>query len=278
MCDICSEDGTETRCLDCRERAGLKAFPFDRGNWNFSGLWDYCWTAFTREWVMLSLSALAFMGLTLIVQMVATLIPLVGVAVGSTALSVILNVVGTIVQTVVQGVLSLGLVRMCYEVLEGQKADIGRLFSQLHKTVTYFLTMLLVFAMVGIPAGVVVGGIYGVTNAMGLSGDSADLTVIGVSFLVLLVPMVYFLLPLMFLQPAMVLREDLSPMGIIRHCYAVARGERLSILGVAFVMILLSFAGVLACCVGIFPALGLIQLLAIGLYLALRNEGSDFES
>jgi hypothetical protein len=278
MCDICSEDGTETMCLDCRERTGLKAFPFDRGNWSFSGLWDYSWNAFQRDWLMLALGALVLFGISFVVQIVAGMLPLIGRAMDNTPLTIVLQAMGMATQVVVQGVLTLGYIRMCADVIEGQKADIGKLFSQLHKTGTYFVTMLLVVLMIAIPMAVVFGGLVGMASAMGLRGESMLIRVILPSSLVLIGPALYFVLPLYMLQPAIALRENVSAMETIRHCYAVARGERLSILGVGFVSGLVMLAGFIACCVGFLPAMGLAQLLMVGLYLALRNEGSDFES
>ena len=40
--------------------------------------------------------------------------------------------------------MGLGLMRMIFDVLQGQKLDVGRLFSQIHKVGTYLLAMLIV--------------------------------------------------------------------------------------------------------------------------------------
>lgn len=276
MCDVCSEGGTQTTCPECRERAGLSAFPLNRANWNFSALWDYSWEAFKREWVMLSLGALCLMMMTFIVQAVGGILPLIGKAVGGDALNVVLQVIATAAQTVVNGVLGLGFLRMVFDVLQGGRADVGRLFSQLHKAGSYFVTMLLLFLMFFLPLAVVGGMATGVVYALGGFENKAMLIgVYGVTGLLALGPFVYFGLPTYLVQPAMVLEESFSPTDIIRHAYKLANGERLSILGVGIVGALVAFAGVLACCVGVIPAMALAQMLIGGLYLALRTADDE---
>lgn len=275
MCDTCSEGGTQALCPECRERAGLRPFPLQRANWNFGALWDVCWEAFKRDWLMLSLSALCLMVLSLIVQVVSGVLPLLGTALDSTALYGVLYVIGTGIQTVVQGVLALGFLRICFEVLQGQKADVGRLFSQLHKTGTYFVSVLLVVLMVGLPMAVVGGVVAGVLYALGGFGNEALMFgAFGGAFLVMFPFLVYFTIPLWLMQPALALEDaPISPTDLIRHCYTVARGERLPMFGVMMVGVLVMVAGLMACCVGIIPASALFQLLLAGLYLALRDEG-----
>jgi len=273
MCDTCNEYGSQSQCPECRERTGLKAFPLNRGNWNFGALWDYSWETFKREWLMLSLGTLCLMVLSFIVQAVAGFLPLLGKAADSDVLAVILQIIGTVIQTVVQGVLGLGYLRMVYDVLEGRPADVGRLFTQLHKAGPYFVTTLLLAMMFLLPIAAVGGVVAGVVYALGgFQNEVVAFGVIGVAVVLAIVPLFYFGMPLYLLQPAMAFEETFSPTDIIRHCYTIARGERLSIFGVTMVGGLLGLAGVMACCVGIIPALALFQVLIGGLYLALRTE------
>jgi hypothetical protein len=276
MCDTCSEGGTQATCPECRERAGLHAFPLNRANWNFSALWDYTWEAFKREGLMLSLGALCLMVMTFIVQAVGGILPLIGKAVGSDALNIVLQIIATTVQTVVNGVLGLGFLRMVFDVLQGGKADVGRLFSQLHKAVPYFVTTLLVFLIFFVPTLVVGGVATGVAYALGGFEDKTVLfVVLGATGVLALGPAIYFGLPTVLVQPAMVLEESFSSTDYIRHAYTLARGERLSILGVGIVCVLLAIAGFLACCVGLIPGMALIQLLLGGLYLSLRTADNE---
>lgn len=280
MCDACSEGGTRTQCPDCREREGLGGFPLHRDTWSFSALWDVCWAAFQREWVMVSLGVFIFFGLSFVAQLMSNLLPMVGGAIDSGGLTVVLTIVGFVLHTTVSGVLAMGLLRMLQEVLQGQRADLGRIFSQVHKVGTYLVALLLMMLMM-LPAFAVIGGAAVGVVALTGSGslNSRDFfsvmpVILGVGA-VALVPCLYLYLPLVFVQPALAVEDDLSAVDAIRRSYARARGERLPILGTLLVSGLVSMAGVLACCVGIFPATGLTYLLLMGLYLALRPEGGE---
>ncbi|WP_224240137.1 hypothetical protein [Hyalangium gracile] len=275
MCSMCAEGGAQTLCPACQQRLGMEyRFPLDRDNWTFSALWDYCFEIFKRDWLMLGVAMLAFFGILFAVQLVGGLLPTIGEALDNTALSVLFTIISTVLQQAVQGILGLGLMRMVFDVLNGNKLDIGRLFSQVHKTGTYLLAMLIVVLMVGVPIGALAGIVAGLGYAIGW--DAALPIAIGVGVLALF-PLIYFTIPLYLLQAEIAYNdEEPSATQMIRNCYAYARGERLSIMGVSLVGGLVAMLGVMACCVGVLPASGLTYLLLGGLYLALRN-GADVE-
>ncbi|HYH97928.1 hypothetical protein [Hyalangium sp.] len=274
MCASCSQEGSQEICPTCQERVGVgQAFPLTRDNWSFSALWDYCFTLFKRDWLMLSVAMLVFLGISLISQLMSTLVPTLGAALGNKILAGVLQAAAVFVQSVVNGVLGLGLMRMLIDVLQGGKLDIGQLFSQFHRVGTYIVTMLLLIVMIGVPVGAIGGIAAGVVFAL---GQDALPFVIIIAALLLIVPLFYFALPLYLLQAEIAYNETATPMQMIRNCYAYARGERLSILGVSLVGGLVVMAGVLACCVGMIPAMGLNYLMLAGLYLALRR-GADVE-
>ncbi|MDY7226193.1 RING finger protein [Hyalangium rubrum] len=275
MCAQCTQEGAQSVCPTCQQRMGAgSAFPLTRENWNFSALWNYCFEVFKRDWLMISAAVLIFGGISFVVQMMAQLLPAVGTLLESQVLTVVLSIAAAIVQTVVQGLLGLGLMRMLIEVLQGQRANIERLFSQFHKVWTYLLTTLLVVLISIVPIGAIAGIVAGIIYFVG--SEAAPFIAIGAGVLVL-IPLIYFLLPLVFLQPEMAMRDDApSPMELLRRCYAYAQGERPSIFGVMFVQGLVVLAGVLACCVGAIPASGMAYLLTAGLYLAL-STGENVE-
>jgi hypothetical protein len=269
MCSTCAEGGAQTMCPACLQRLGLESrFPLNRENWNFSALWDYCFEIFKREWVMLSVAMIVFFGVVFAVQFVTSLFSSIGGATENTAVVVVATLIGTVLQQVVSGVMGLGVMRMIFDMLEGQKPDIGRMFSQIHKVGTYLLAVLIVLLMVGIPLGILGGIVAGLGAAIGW--DSAVWIAVGVGVLAFF-PLIYFTLPLYLLTAEIAYNDGASPMQMIRNCYVYARDERLSIVGVGFVAGLVAMAGVLACCVGVLPASGLTYLLMGGLYLALRN-------
>ena len=95
-------------------------------------------------------------------------------------------------------------------------------------------------------------------------------------FAVLLIPFFYVMLPLSFLQMEMAYSDESSAWECIRNCYAVARGQRLNMFGLLLINFAIILVGLLACCIGALPAVGLSQLLMAALYLALRR-GSEVE-
>ena len=97
------------------------------------------------------------------------------------------------------------------------------------------------------------------------------LLVVGLCLLV-----VYLSLPLLFLVPELLLCAHPGLLRPLRNCYRVLAGRRLVALALSLGSGVLVLAGLVACCVGIVPALALVQLLMGGLYLALRR-GADVE-
>lgn len=276
MCSTCAEGGTQTLCPSCQQRLGLgQAFPLNRDNWSFSALWDYCFEIFKREWLMLSVSMIVFFGVAFIVQFITGLLPVIGTVLKNQVLFVVLYIVTMIIQQAVQGTLGLGLMRMVLDLLQGEKLDIGRLFSQFHKMGTVLITTLLMFLMIGIPLGVVGGGV--VLAGVATKAQWESMIPLGVGLAVLVtIPLIYFLIPLSLMQAEIAYSENPTPIQVIRNCYVYARGERFSIFGVLIVAILVTMVGMVACCVGVLPAAGLTYLLIGGLYLSLRN-GAEIE-
>jgi hypothetical protein len=119
----------------------------------------------------------------------------------------------------------------------------------------------------------VLGGIgFGLVTAMGgVDNVSAVVLVAVVLGVVAVVALIYFGLPVYLLTAEIAYSDEPSPMQLLKNCYTLADGERWSIFGVGLVAGLVIIAGVLACCVGVFPALAMAQLLITGLYLSLRN-------
>ena len=269
MCTTCSQAGEQSNCPTCRERMGEgQAFPLTRDTWDFNRLWDYCFAAFKQNWVMISAAILIVGGIGFFTNVLTRLLPLIGNALDNEALTVILTVVGAFVQNVVQGVLGIGMSRMLLDVLQGKPASIERVFSQFHKTGTYIYTLLVILLIAIVPVGALTGLMFGLITAF---RDAGPAIAIGVGVLAL-IPLIYFLFPLVFLQPEMAMREGSpKPMQLLRNCFAYAQGQRLSIFGVLLIQLLLVLGGLIACCIGAIPAAGLASLLTTGLYLALSN-------
>ena len=291
MCDTCSEGGTQAMCPTCRERAGMgvHAFALTRDNWSVGALLEVCWEAFKREWLMITIGVFIVMAGAIAGSLVSQVLGAMGGLVGHWAITALFMLMGHTLSTVVQGLVTLGFLRMLFDVLAGQRADVGRIFSQFHKVVPYLLTTLLVsallipFLLVVLGSGLGVAAITGGLSALGdmdwTALDESTFGTLGLSVVVMgvvafglfIFPGMWLMLPLMLVQPALARSENPTPMETLRRCFAYARGERLSLLGIVLLSGAIVLAGVLACCVGVIPASGFSQLIIAGLYLALSN-------
>ncbi|NBD09855.1 hypothetical protein [Corallococcus silvisoli] len=286
MCDVCSQGGTSPRCPACRERFSA-AFPLTRETWSIGGLFAVCWPLFKREWGMLSLGALISIGVSGGAQLMVQVGTGIGSAVGSESVAMVLGGVAFVAQWAVQGLVQLGLMRMCFDVLNGRRADLERLFSQMHKVLPYTLTMLLVTILVLVPmtllvvlAGMGFLALSGVTTTTPMAevwrSVSPLLGLLALAVMALLVPLIYVALPLYFLQPELAYEEaPPSPWKVLRRCWDYVRGERLPILGMILIINILLLAGFCLCCVGLVPAMALTQLLIAGMFLALRSPRDE---
>jgi hypothetical protein len=290
MCEVCSQRGRHILCPACRARTGDLAFPLRRDTWNFGALWDYCFEAFKRDWLMLSVAVIVWLAVGTVANITTNIASAVLQNSDAWVLGGILLLISLLVQTAVQGVMAMGMVRVAFDVLEGGGVDIARLFSQFSKVGRYLVTVLLAAVMLVLPlvllfcvlsfvglvaVGVSVGDVVG-GQSFGAGRGLALVGVFGVAGVLTLIPAFYFGLPLYLMQAELTFNDDVSPTQALRNCYTLARGERLSILGVSMFVGLVVLGGMLACCVGVLPALGLGQLMLGGLYLALRN-GSELE-
>ncbi|RKH46413.1 hypothetical protein D7X55_10730 [Corallococcus sp. AB049A] len=292
-CNACNQDGTSRYCPTCRERSG-DAFPLGRETWSFSQLWDVCWPAFQREWAMLSLSVLVMLGVSLGAQLLINVGTAIGAAADSVVLTVVLSMVGLVAHQLVQGLVQLGMVRVCFDVLKGGRANVERLFSQMNKAVPYALTMTLVFVIVLVPLALLIflsilafvgtGLMDSFSLKSGYSYQFLDalvpfLGVMGLGFLVLVGPLTYLMLPLYLVQPELVFHDaPPSPLEVLRRSWAAARGQRLSMFAVALASGAIMLAGFFVCCVGVIPAMALVQLLTAGMYLAVRSPWDESAS
>lgn len=93
-----------------------------------------------------------------------------------------------------------------------------------------------------------------------------------------LVYLIYAGVPFAFVQLTLAHDPEARPTEIVRACFALVRGNRWNVIGVVWMEELLGLAGVLACCVGVLPALALAQLVHAGLFLALRNDRRPLEA
>ncbi|MFP2928944.1 hypothetical protein ACLESO_27850 [Pyxidicoccus sp. 3LG] len=298
MCRTCSRGGSEPMCPTCRARTGDGvAFPLSRDNWTVSGLLGTCWEAFTREWVMVSVGVLVVIAASFVGQIASQILSLIGGAVDNVVVTILALVIGYLVSTVIQGLVTMGFIRMLFDVLNGQKADLARMFTQFNKAVPYLLTTLLSVAVVIPLALVVVGGAMAAGLATGafagvdwsaLSSMSSEevaqqFGALGPSIAVMVLvglalyifPGLWLVLPLLLVQPELARQDNPSAVETLRRCFAYARGQRLSMVGTSLLGGVIVMGGIMACCVGVLPAAGLVQLMMAGLYLTLSNGAEE---
>lgn len=266
----CAECGPGAQCPPCAEREG-HAFTLSRDAWTFSGLWDHAATTFKREWVMLSLATLVLMLTSFVLSAAGAVVQGLAQAAGGVSGAWTVQSVSFVVQNVVQGALMLGLVRMSLEALQGRKAELGQLFGQFRKVPRYFLMLLIVVVVAYVPIGALVGAGY-VAHQQGLISDTGAAVAAGVLTLVLIGPLIYFGVPLSFAMIELAYDDRVGAVQALRNSYAIGQGQRLATVGVALVGAAVTFAGLMAFCIGILPAMGFAYLLFGGLYLALRNR------
>jgi hypothetical protein len=296
MCEECSVGGTELQCPRCRALSGV-TFPFTRDNHDFSRLWDCAFEAWKREWAMLSVGFVilgaASMGAGLIGNVFSSILQAI-VGKKDVAAMVAVLVLGQLfiymIQQIAVGAAQLGLYRLMFDVMRGGKADIGRMFTQLSKIPAFIGQWLIVALMVGLPVLLYFGIALVVAVKVGhvelpsfdLSHNTDELArdwvealghiapVLAVSFLLVIVPLLWVTLALAFV-PLEIVYGNAGAWESITRAFALARGFRLSIFGYSFVGGLVVLVGLLACCVGVIPAAALSQMLMVSLYLAVRN-------
>lgn len=294
MCDTCSEEGTQTQCPNCRAREGVgRRFPLDRHNWSIVGLVESCWEGFKREWVLLSVGAFLFFAASIMGSLISQLLSFIGGASGSTVFMGLMVIVGTLGSWVVQGIATLGLLRICLDVLNGQRADMGRFFSQLNKLLPYLLTLLLSILLMLPVVILCLGGALVTLIAMSdfalselftsdvlmeaLTGASPQtyLAMGAVGFLLYLGPGLWLTMPLVLMQPALVATDNPSPVETLRRCFTYAKGQRLPMFGVMAIGVCFLLIGVMLCCLPGLPAMAFFQLMLAGLYLSLSRGAEE---
>jgi hypothetical protein len=291
MCDECTLGRTVSTCPTCRALTGQAgAFPFSRDSWSFSAIWDFCFEAFKREWVMLSVAVLVMVGVSMVMSAVSQAVTGGAAYGGSASLSIARFAMSALSQAI-QGVLSMGLLAMVFDVLKGGRADFSRLGSQLSKTGKYLVQLLLLGVVFGVPIVLFFGGLaaaaiaasgvgfsaQSLSNVEGLLEHKQAIGILVIGVCLAFIPLIYFTLPLTFATMELVHDDDVGPWQAVANAFTIAKDNRLAMIGFGFVEGALVLAGLFACCVGMLPAAALAQMLMACLYLALRN-GSGLSS
>lgn len=290
MCGACSQGGAQAWCPACVS-AYAGAFPFKRDDFDFSRIWDFCWAIFTREWVMLSVAVIIYFFVAMAGGMVGNIFTQAAMqatigadpSVLSRNPEKLLNarnigILGSayfasiLIQSVVTGIGLMGLIRVSTDLLHGRKLELGRMFLDIRKLGRYVGAQLVLMA-VGLVALVPMGIVAAV--AMGASRGDRPLILGGGLLVTALLGLTLGIiaLPLVLVQYEIVY-GDAGTIESLSRVWRLGSGYRLQIFGYSLIGGLIAIAGMIACCVGLLPAMGLQQLILASLFLALRN-GSD---
>lgn len=299
MCAECSRSGQEPQCPSCRELTSVGEFPFTRGDFSFSQLFDYAFETFKRDWLMICLAVVVVFAVSLLATGVSSVLNqivlavlglqvdsanpmanLTGFAV-STGLSMTL---GSAINMVVQGFVMMGLYRVLIDALDGRKVDLARLFTQARKLGRYIVLNIILMTATYLPIVAVFGLVAGgAIVGSGLSFGELDtetiqqvfgpgvIVALAVALLVLLAYIVWLMPLWLFSVPELVVSEA-SPVEALQRAWQLAPGLRLATFGYSFVAGLITMVGLLLCCVGVVPAMGLASLLSLSLFLAARGD------
>ncbi len=278
MCEGCSLGGSEPYCPRCQSLA--PRVPFDRTSVTPGMVWDHVWESFKREWLMLLVSLLVLAACAVVVSLVAAIVQLPFRARGDVAVTVG-ALLSQVVTTAGQAVFEVGFVRVLIDVLEGRKADVGRMFSQFPKIGTIVAQKVLIFVLFGLPVAAyaaVLALIAAAVNGIPLEKLDVDALLEGaggavfvIGALIALVPIIYFLLPLVFANAELAYTDGVGAMESIKNIFVVSKHRRGDIVVTCLLTIVIVIVGMLALCVGLIPAAVLIQMMYVGLYLGLRN-------
>jgi hypothetical protein len=291
MCFTCSSGRTSTLCPPCRESTA-PGFPFDAGA-DFGAIWGYAQRRWQGDLGMLSLASLIFGvitgGGTAVTSVFSTLInAIIGAGGEGGVLTTVVGFVvgqvfGAVVNAVVSAVALTGLYRVLLDVLQGQRADVGRMFSQLHLVPAMVGLQLLLAVVFTLPLGLLMAGAVVAAAASAgipladLNADTA-LTILprlaAVFALVgpIIVALSIAVLPVtIFAVPELIVGQC-GPVEAIARSWRLGSGQRMRLLGYGFVSGLVVMVGALACFIGLVPALPLAYLVELALFLALRKS------
>jgi hypothetical protein len=301
MCGSCAVNGTEKMCPTCRELNPI-GFPYD-ANADLGTLWAHTTDGFQRELAMCVVACIIFFAFAMaggiVSQIIITIVNAVlGLASESDPSKLFRNIklLGTsfaisqgisfVVNMAVQGIALVGLYRLLMDVLVGKKADLARMFSQLHLLPNYLVMHLIMFVVITLPMlmyfgliAVVSLGIIGVEwshlnefrpekllnpMVLGLWAGSSVLIVIAS---VVLLPVTLFSTPELIVGQC-------SPLEALKRAWDLGHGQRLRTFGYSFVAGVVVMVGALLCGIGLLFAMPVAYMLLLSLFLALRRSSS----
>ncbi len=270
LCDSCRTEG-ESVCAGCRARAFGPAFPFSRSNFDIGGATSFAWRCFMQAFLPLAGAGAAAAVIPTVVQysLQFALIAVASAAGGDAVLtSVVIPLLLMVPGMTLQAAFYLGGFRVAIDALEGRAPSFAAYFAAMARTPGAVLQMLLAYAALALPLGALGGIAYLVYLGFG-EGPAFATGFVGA--LVLLVPMLWAWLGVLFGWLELAYDPDCSAIAALGRSWAIARGHRLDIFLMGIVLSAATLAGLLMCCIGYLPALGFTWALHAAVYLGLRR-------
>jgi hypothetical protein len=294
MCASCAVGGLEAQCPTCRS-LHVGGFPFD-ANADMSALLGHVWAGFQREFPMILVATILFFAFAagggIAGNVISSIITaMLGLTIdetrpmenlGGLVVSVVLSqAVGMVINLVVQAIALVGFYRVLMDVLIGRKADVARMFSQLHRFAQFVLLQVLFFLLITLPMMVMIAAPlgYGFAKAFARGGrpdfeQVFDPTLIALTVGGAMLALVFtvVLLPVMFFAVPELMVSDCTAIEAMRRSWVLGEGQRLRLLGYSLMMGLITLFGLVLCFVGVIPAVPFAYMLLLALFLALRNS------
>jgi hypothetical protein len=266
----------QSLCLTCASRAGVSArFPYSRDSYSLDGLLNLALSRWKENWLPLALCTLGLFIVPISIALIAKALdlqnPLAAIDRHTLAPDVLAALLMAAAQQIVSTVLQTGLYLMMFgyvlDILEGNPTGVAKSIARLRGLPAQVLSMLIVygggFVVLGLIAGVVL-----LTHAYEL-----------LSLQVWIALTVFFgggLFTWLFASFAFVMFElahdpNAGMVGAMQASLRLVDGQRMRVLGMSSLAMLISLAGVLLCCVGVFASVPLSTLLYGAMFLALKQ-------
>lgn len=275
--EICSRCGTFTclrctngeepaLCPDCQARAAPR-FHLRRESWSAGAVFDVAWSTFQGNPWPLVLAAVVMGGAQMVGQGVTRVVSLFSSSLITQGIS---SFGVSMAMGFLAALLGLGQYAMSRDALLGKPATIetmlsgfGHAFGVL-KMQLLFLGMALLMCL---PVALLVG-------VFAMAGLGIEVMLGGgvLTFLVLLPAWLWLAIPLQLALPELFEAGDGEAMAALRRAFSRSEGQRLRMVAVGLVGLLVAVAGLLMCCVGLLPAMAVIELMRAATFLATERR------
>jgi hypothetical protein len=271
LCETCSAEG-ESICANCRGRVGGGSFPFERSNFQIDAAITYAWDRFKAQWLPLVGAGMAVVVIPYILQIVQSILTVaVAAAADPVATAWIfptIVVVFSIPQILLQQMLFLAGFRVAIDVLEGRLPSFPAYFGAMKRCFAALGQLLLIYLVMALTTAPLVGLGFLVHQTF---GEGATAAYAGLAVVGYFVPFVYVMLGLSYMSLELVYDRTAGPIEAMRRSWAITRGKRLDVFLLVLVQIGVAIAGLMMCCVGLLPAMGLFLLIQATGFLGLRR-------